>query len=315
MEEKITINALFDMHMKAKQKLIRDNTMYRYTKMYNKYLRKQIGELYVEDVSYSEILTLYSELYGKLSRNTVKFLNAILHSMFRTAQRNRIISFNPCDNIMRDLKEDRINRTRVEVLTKEEVNIFLAAVKQNEEYTGLYELFYILFGTGLRSGELCALTWNNIDLENKEIIITNNVTYNNVKKREEVSQPKTQAGYRIIPMLPEIYEILNSLKDKNGNEYIFTRQKDQLYTNQILNKAIKSIVEKYNQEAEFNHQLPLFTCHMARKTFCSRLCEQNINPKVLQEIMGHSSIQVTMDIYTRLTKQFKKNSLEKYHIF
>ena len=85
-----------------------------------------------------------------------------------------------------------------------------------------------------------------------------------------------------------------------------------------VNLTIMRIYKKYNAEEVINAEkdqrepviLPHFTCHNLRHTFCSRLCENETNIKVIQSLMGHSSIQITMDIYTEITEKKKQEAIQ-----
>ena len=124
-----------------------------------------------------------------------------------------------------------------------------------------------------------------------------------------VSKPKTEAGIRMIPVLD-----------------IFTNRNGSAPNPQAINRAIKRIISSYNAEEIINAKrerrtpiiLPNFSCHHLRHTFCTRLCENESNLKVIQSIMGHRSIETTMDIYAEATEQKKQQSFEnlsKLNIF
>ena len=146
----------------------------------------------------------------------------------------------------------------------------------------------------------------------------------------KVSLPKTAAGIRILPMMNQVYE---ALKDEYGRQtkegfsetvidgmsgFIFTNCFDTIYNPQAVNRAIKRIYEAHNAEEIVKAKserrdpviIPHFSCHHMRHTFCTRFCENETNVKVIQSIMGHASIETTMDIYAEVTEMTKKEALD-----
>ena len=109
--------------------------------------------------------------------------------------------------------------------------------------------------------------------------------------------------------------------------FIFRNRYGTVHNPQGINKAIKRVSDAYNAEEIIKAKkekrepilIPHFTCHHMRHTFCTRLCEQEPNVKVIQEIMGHKNIQTTLDIYADATEEAKKESMgrlsEKLDVF
>ena len=93
----------------------------------------------------------------------------------------------------------------------------------------------------------------------------------------------------------------------------------KLYTSVRLDKALKDIVYAYNKQEKAIAEregvepkyLPHFSCHILRHTFCSRLCERDVNMKVIQTIMGHANIKITMDIYAEVSEEKKRFEMDK----
>ena len=132
-------------------------------------------------------------------------------------------------------------------------------------------------------------------------------------------------------MMDTVYEALQKeLKNqqKNGfNEteidgmkgFVFTNRFGNVHNPQAINRAIKRIYESYNAEEVVNavkeHRnpvlLPHFSCHHLRHTFCSRFCENETNLKIIQSVMGHASIETTMDIYAEVVDEKKTEAIQK----
>ena len=154
----------------------------------------------------------------------------------------------------------------------------------------------------------------------------------NYKCEYELSLPKTEAGIRTIPMLKKVREALE-LERHNQNEYgyhcvvelggmrnfIFCNRFGKLQNPAGVNKVIKRIVSDHNSQEIVDAKregrepliIPDFSCHITRHTFCSRLCENETNVKVIQSVMGHKDIQTTLDIYAEVSEKKKKDVFDQ----
>lgn len=146
-----------------------------------------------------------------------------------------------------------------------------------------------------------------------------------------VSEPKTEAGNRVIPMMEPVYEVLKSEYERQQEEgfciteidgmtnFIFTNRFGNPHNPQAVNRAIKRIVDTHNAEEEVEAKkqkrepiiIPRFSCHIFRHTFASRFCENETNVKVIQEVMGHADISTTMNIYAEANPEVTRDALEK----
>ena len=141
-----------------------------------------------------------------------------------------------------------------------------------------------------------------------------------------ISTPKTEAGERTIPMIDEVYDAfleeyqIQKVLGFGTNEidgfknFVFSTGEGNVYTPESVNRAIKRIYEDYNEKEEAAAKqdgrepflLPHFSAHNLRHTFCTRLCENESNLKVIQSVMGHADITTTMDIYAECTAEKKQ---------
>lgn len=146
----------------------------------------------------------------------------------------------------------------------------------------------------------------------------------------QVSLPKTEAGIRTIPMLDMVkdaFELERENQKVTGpntqvldgmSGFVFSNRYGNIPNPQTVNDTIKRITKHYNSEEVLNAKkehreallLPDFSCHHLRHTFATRLCETETNLKVIQSIMGHRTIETTMDIYAEATERKKHESFE-----
>lgn len=224
-------------------------------------------------------------------------------------------------------------------LSEEEQYAFIGYVENSPVYYRWAPFFRIMLGTGMRVGEALALRWDDVDFDNRKISISHSLSnYLDYSEKGEgsivctISAPKTEAGIRVIPIIDTVYEALKDqreyaresggcITEMNGmDDFVFFNRYNEIQKSHNVNSAIKSIIERYNSEEVLNARrehrdpviLPHFTCHHLRHTFCTRLCEADVNLKVIQQIMGHKNISTTLDIYAEVSETKKQDDLKEF---
>ena len=248
-----------------------------------------------------------------------------------SAKNNRIIDINPCFEINVPWENKTAERR---FLSMAEQTRFL----QEVEHNWYKEMFYIMFLTGMRIGEVGGLKWEDIDWNKKCINIQRSLScqYENGVKTMRLTKPKTHNSYRSIPFMAETEEILLSQKEKQnrqkkayGNRWrssgefdnlVFTTSLGSPVIRNVAEKEIKKVVKAINfQEAieavkenrepiEFKDLYP----HAIRHTFCSRCFEKGMDAKVVQMLMGHQHYSTTIDIYTHVTETKFEEEIAKF---
>ncbi len=334
---KADINFAFDRYISTKSEL-RDTTMTNYVYTYNRYVRNGFGKRKIADVRYSDVLLFYNALYDNgLKVNTIESVHGVLHPTFQMAVRDNVIRYNPSDGVMAELKKKAkdSNETR-HPLTIEQERAFLNYLEKSG-YVRWSPFFRVMFGTGGRVGEVIGLRWQDLFFDENYISINHSITYYPRSKKGfkcefAVSLPKTESGCRSIPMLDEVREAFvaeRKYQEETGNRcimevdgmsgFIFCNRFGNLRNPSSINREIKRIVDDYNAREEVNARrdgrkpilIPRFSCHITRHTFCTRLCENETNVKVIQQVMGHKDIQTTLDIYTEVSEAKKQEAFKK----
>lgn len=331
-----TLNMVFDRYMSAKYDL-RDSTKSNYLYMYDKFVKDTFGKRRIGDIKYSDVLQFYYYLVNEcnLQVNTLDSIHTLLHPTFELAVRDDIIRKNPSDGVMKEIKKKTGNTTGVRhALTEEQQSIFMKYTAEHPVYYHWWTVFTVLLGTGLRIGECLGLRWEDVDFEKKVITINHSIVYypnsETRKSYRRVSEPKTEAGIRTVPLLEIVEEaLLIEMEDQKAdgfNEQVIDGMKGFIFKNRYggvpsastINKAIERITESYNSKELLDAArekrepvlLPHFTAHNLRHTFATRLCEVESNLKVIQSVMGHKNIETTMNIYAEATEKKKQESFE-----
>lgn len=333
---KATLNETFDRYISTKYNL-RESTRSSYLYTYDHYVRDTFGLKRIAEIKYSDVLQFYYHLLNQqgISLGTLDSVHCLLHPTFQLAVRDEIIRKNPTDGVMKEIsRESGKNRGIRHALTIEQQRCFMEYIANHPIYYHWWPMFTILLGTGCRIGEVLGLRWKDLDFEKRIISINHSLVYYPANGSNKcvlrVSLPKTDAGIRTIPMLDivkDAFEMLYEEQKENGfNEteidgmtgFIFCNRFGSVPNPQTVNHTIKRIANNYNADevvrAKKEHRdpiiLPNFSCHHLRHTFCTRLCENERNLKVIQSIMGHKNIETTLDIYAEATEKKKQESFE-----
>ena len=334
---KAIVNDAFDRYISTKTQL-RGSTKSNYTYMYDRFVRDTFGMKKLAEIKYSDVLQYYLYLLEKmqLSLSTLDTIHGLLHPMFDMAVRDEIIRNNPSDSVMKEEKKNSDKNKGVRhALTIEQQRAFMEYMANHPVYCHWWPLFTVLLGTGCRIGEALGLRWDDLDFDLRLISINHSLVYypegSSRRSVLKVSKPKTEAGIRIIPMLDIVYDAFqmeleeqeetgyNQIEIDGMTGFIFTNRNGSAPNPQTVNRTIKRIISSYNADEVVRAKrqrrepviLPDFSCHHLRHTFCTRLCENETNLKVIQSIMGHRNIETTMDIYAEATEQKKQESIER----
>lgn len=331
-----TLNAAFDKYIAGKLEL-KQPTRTNYIYLFDRYIRPTFGNRKLTKIKYSDVKEFYYSLMReyRFKPRSLESIHSVIHPTLTMAVRDNIIRTNPASGVMGELKKSNAwGNTKRHALTLEQQQAFMRFAAKSPIYAHWLPLLTVLLGTGGRIGEVLGLRWQDLDFENRLISINHNLVYrvqDSGNCENHISTPKTQAGIRTIPMIQEVYDAFmteqqiqmetgfNSQIIDGYSGFVFTNRFGNVHIPMTINRAIKRIYEAYNKEerekAKEEKRMPIliphFSCHHLRHTFCTRYCENETNLKVIQEIMGHSDITTTMDIYAEATEEKKKESLAK----
>jgi len=320
---KLTIGSWLDTWLKDyKKQSVRIKTYSSYQDVVRLHLKSSsIGNLNLKDLQTHHVQHLLSSIIDKgLSPRMAKYVHIILSMAMKQALMSNLIVRNVCDGVTIPKQKKK----EIRVLTVKEQEVFTEAVKGHRlEAAFILDLF-----TGLRLGELLALKWSDINLKEGILKVSRNVQRVRVEDAETKTQivygePKTESGRRSIPLLDEVVAILKTHKARQAAEKLKAgelyykeneedREEDRFVFCTELGKQIETrnfqrifylLVEKANlKDVNF---------HACRHTFATRGLENGIEPKVMSELLGHSSITITLDLYSHVLPEKKRDSINK----
>lgn len=329
-----TVNDIYSLWISLKRNL-KDNTKQNYIYMYQQFVAPDFGKKKVCTLKKSDVRRFYNMLVDErgLKINTLDSIHTVLHPVLGMAVDDGYLRNNPSDNALRELKQSHNYDTdKKQALSISEQELFLNYLKNNELYNHWYPIFSIMLGTGMRVGEITGLRWSDIDLKTGTISVNHTLVYYNHAEGGcyfGINTPKTKAGCRTIPVLDGIKQsFIEERKHQMAagvhcnvvidgyTDFIFVNRFGNVQHQGTLNKALRRIIRDCNDEQLAKGQknpvlLPRFSCHTLRHTFATRLVESGVNIKAVQEILGHSDISTTMDIYVDAKEDFKKEEIKK----
>lgn len=310
---------LFDVHLINKK----PSTCERYEGLYRNYIKNSIiSDINIKDITLRDIQEYYSAIYKKgASISTLKNLNKLISPSIRYAYNNNMIMKDFTRGIMlpSDTENNKLQKkSEVNPFSLDEQIKFINAIKGNE----LETLFIMALDSGLRQGELLALTWKDIDFDNeciyvnKTVKLVANVTREGREKGEYLVQtPKSEKANRtvVIPAFlvkrlrqHKTQQLENKLRYSNlyqDNTLVFCNQFGKHLDSSKVRKVFKKVLEDNKLKDRKFHDL--------RHTYATRLFELGEEPKTVQELLGHSNISITLDTYTHVLESMKKKAVSK----
>lgn len=293
------------------QKLgIRKNTMVGHTTV-RRYLEKDpFGKKKIETVRIIDAKQFMIQLKeeGK-SYSTLCSYRGVIRPAFRMAVDDELISRNPFDFPISDIMMN--NAVKRDALTNDEQKRFLKFVKEDSHFSKFYEGFYILIHTEMRISEFCGLTYKDVDFKRMTITISKQLQYHGANNYW-IEKCKINSGLRTIPIPKNDIELMRCFKTLCSQARMRKNQpevdgvKGFLYLSEAGKPLVAFQWAKKFEYAVLHHnriykkELPKITPHICRHTYCSNMIKAGVNPKVVQYLMGHSSSEITLNIYTHI---------------
>lgn len=262
----------------------------------NQHILPYIGGYRLRDISPMQIQSIMAALSDKSNSLQSKVLIA-LRSIFKAAQENGLVAKSPVSVTLRAGGK----KTQEKIaLTPEESELLLSRIKNKRAKT----FAMIALNTGMRRGEIIALRWKDIDFREKIIHVSSNALVKE-GKTEVDAEVKTPAAIRNIP-LPEALEkwLLQQQKPLSHSQFVVAMENHQALTK----SSFRSMWRLVERELPNKH----LTAHILRHTYITRLFEAGLDIKEVQYLAGHSTVDMTLRVYTHYDRQSReKQTIEK----
>lgn len=331
--EKITVDSWYKTWLKEyRENVVRETTIIGNRKCY-RHVGPEIGHMKLQAVRPEHIQRILNKMKREgYSGGYIDNTRQTMNMMFHQAQMNGIIIINPVERSVLPRTEGRKENPRRRALTEQEQKTFLECVSKRKPFYA--DIFYVGFSTGMRVGEINGLEWEDIDFERMEIHV--NGTMIKVAGKNYYKGPvKTGESRRTIPMLPEIArrlrkhrieqaELRMMMGDRwepvKGLEHLvfttmFGKPLMTLSVGRYIDATVNAVNRAEEKKAAAEHRKPelmeTFCPHSMRHTFATRALERGIPPKVVQGYLGHSTIDITLNIYTHVTAELEREEIKK----
>lgn len=322
-DKTITLNDWFVKWMDVyKYDVICPNTERHYKQIYMKHIEPVLGRRKLYEVTQLQVKSLINNLdragYKYETKNKVRI---ILLDMFNRAMEDNFVLKNPA----RGVKVVRDEQKEPKFLTTDEQKLFFDYCKG----TFYDNMFIVSINSGLRPGEVYALTESDLDFKEKTISVTKTLLYQKLegdeKKTFHIGPPKTKASYRKVKMTRACEtalkkQILQSRLIKSKTPKVLDEKfKDLLFTTkfgtpinaEIECDAIKSIIDGINLIRDEFEKLEYFGGHTFRHSFASNYYHSGASWKALQKALGHATLSRTTDLYVHLFEEATDESIDK----
>lgn len=303
------------------------NTIRNYRERYKHNIQPYIGRMQLADVKPMHCKKILNQMDSDgYAGSTIRQAYIAIGTMFRSAIMNDYIKKHPLDTV-RYTKPVRAP-SDIKFLTVEEQEIFLETAKRSHNY---YQ-YALLLETGLRTGELIGLTWDCIDWDKRTLTVNKSLEYRHGEGYWRAGPPKTPHSYRTIPLTSKAYDILKAVYhqkdtrkesgclsqkldfiDRHSGKKASLVMRDLVFINYrtgepAKNSSYDTHLYKLCDEAGIKH----FTMHTLRHTYATRAIERGVQPKVLQKLLGHASIQTTMDKYVHVSDESMAKAIRQF---
>ncbi len=303
-------NKLAKLWLEEHRNFIKGTTYSNYRFIVYRHLLPEIGNIELEDIDHNIIQDIAIKKanggklnsQGGLTNKNVKNIMLVLRLSLKYAIKHKLITNEVDLKIKYPYNDEKSNK--IKIFSSEEMIRLVQYLKTDLSCKNIGLL--IVIHSGLRIGEICALKWKHINLEEGYVEIEKNIQrlyYIDSDRKSEVVEisPKSEKSERIIPLPNWLIKILKIVKS-NPNNYILTST-DNYVEPRVLRYYFKSVLVK--------NKVRILPFHSLRHTFATTCIRNKIDYKTTSELLGHSSVATTLDLYLHSDLDTKRKSINK----
>jgi len=292
-----------------------DRTQESYSSIVERHLIPSLGKVILTDLQAQHIQSYYAEKLNKgradgkggLSARSVVYHHRILSKALDYAVKMGVV----VRNVANVVQPPRVQRVTMSTLSPEEVTRFLDAARETDYYVYFSALLY----TGLRRGEMLALRWRNLDLDNTALTVVE-TAYKLGNGDYIIKEPKTAQSRRTVTLpssLVELFKVYRADQELlriqlgvslNADDFVFIRSDGSPINPSAVTLAFKRILRQAG--------LRRIRLHDLRHTHATLMLTAGVHPKVVSERLGHANIGITLDIYSHVLPGLQEAAAEKF---
>lgn len=306
----LKLNQLLTMWMDANKIRLKRSTLYKYQYMIDKHINKQIGDIPLSSLSSTVINQFINEKLtkGRLDESAglaPSYVRTIIHII--NAAIEYAVSENMCEPLRSRIIKPSINKDELAILTLEEQHKLEAYLFQDMDNTKLGILLSLYMG--LRIGEVCALSWEDVDFRDNVIYVRHTVarisvidSYTGISSKLIIDSPKTKNSMREIPIPSLLSNHLKKIWSQSNSNFVISGNSTFMNPRTYEYRYHKILKECGINEINY---------HTLRHTFATRCVEAGVDIKSLSEILGHASVSITLGTYIHSSMDMKRHQIEK----
>lgn len=257
------------------------STVRSYKYLIRDHIKPELGHVRLINLIPDHLQTLYAlKLDSGLSERTVQYIHAIIRRSLNQAVRGGLLYRNPTDAV----SPPRPKREPPHTLSVEDAKLFLESVEDHP----YYPIYLLAITTGMRKGELLGLHWEDIDLDRSTISIRRTLV--DIQGKVHLGQPKSDSARRTISLPDNVCNVLKEIEEDEG--YVFKTATGNPISQRNLTRHFHKALEVVG--------LTRIPFHSLRHTAATILLQANVHPRLVQEMLGHSTIVLTLDTYSHV---------------
>lgn len=288
---------------------LKASTVYRYQYLIDTHILPELGGISINSMTSPVINSFLANKLqngrldgsGGLSAAYVRSITLVISSALKLGA-----ELGMCSTVSAKINKPALTPKELPVLSVSQQsaleNVLLTRI--DESKLGVYISLY----TGLRIGEICALTWDDIDLKNRLIYVRNTVVRvksdsgADSKTHLIIDRPKTTSSLRCIPICSKLYVVLTDYAAKKKTRFVASPS-ETFVSPRTFDYRYKKLLDASD--------IPHFNYHALRHTFATRCIEAGVDVKSLSEILGHANVSITLNTYVHSSMDLKRTQLEK----
>lgn len=299
-ENNITVCEWSEMWLKTYKANVSYNTYQMYSNALQNHINPVLGDILLKNVKTIQIQQLINQLTEKGNSRSAEIVRLTVKQFMHQALDEGYIYKDVVGGVKAVKHQSKEKRTLTDI---EKTSI------QKADLTAKQRVFLdIMLYTGLRRGEVLALTTDDINLSDKMLTVNKSLYFE--VNNANIKEPKSKAGYRQIPIPDRLIDELMAYILSLENNILFTMNNGNYMTKSSFRKFWDGIISSVKRSAENPNDIT-FTPHIFRHTYATNLYYAGVDIKTAQYFLGHSSLSMTLEIYTHLDKQHINSEIDK----
>ena len=297
--------------LEAAKHQLKASTCMRYRHNLRYHILPALGDVPLAKLTPQHVQSFYTRKFDSgLSASSVANIHTVLHSALKEATQLGLVQRNVADLV----RKPRRKRTKTTTLTELQVHTFLDVTHGNR----LEALYILALTTGMREGELLALSWSDVDFERGIVQVTHSLQDSDGPVRRILDDPKTAHSRRRIALSAAAVHALRLHRERQQEERNRSGELwDMSYDLVFPNTRGRPIDPAHLRTRQFyplvrSAGLPFIRFHDLRHTAATLLLRRGVNPKVVSEMLGHANISLTLDVYSHVTPDMQEAAAQRH---